>query len=170
MHRSRKATFVAEYLIDQNATQAAIRAGYSAKTAYSQGQRLLKNVEVADSIEKARQEQFKRTQITADYVLTSIRDTVERCRQAEPVLDREGNETGEYQFQAFAALKGLELLGKNLKLFTDKLDVTVTDERAIAEAAISKYIEDHPDATRAEAVEFCRFVPEVDRLANDLIN
>ena len=39
--------FVAEYLIDLNATQAAIRAGYSKKTAGSQGQRLLTNVEIA---------------------------------------------------------------------------------------------------------------------------
>ena len=42
----RSIDFVDEYLVDLNATQAAIRAGYSEKTAYSIGQRLLKNVEV----------------------------------------------------------------------------------------------------------------------------
>ena len=43
-------SFVAEYLKDNNATQAAIRAGYSKKTAYSIGQRLLKKVEIAQAI------------------------------------------------------------------------------------------------------------------------
>ncbi len=42
--------FAEEYVVDHNATQAAIRAGYSPKTAYSQGQRLLKNVEVAEAV------------------------------------------------------------------------------------------------------------------------
>jgi terminase small subunit-like protein len=43
-------------------------------------------------------------------------------------------------------------------------------DRDIADAAIAKYLEDHTDATRAEAVEFCRgIVPEVDRLATELI-
>ena len=44
--------FVEEYCVDFNATQAAIRAGYSEKTAYSQGQRLLKNVEIQAAIQK----------------------------------------------------------------------------------------------------------------------
>jgi len=43
--------FVLEYLVDLNATQAAIRSGYSAKTASQQGERLLRNVEVAEAIE-----------------------------------------------------------------------------------------------------------------------
>lgn len=44
--------FCEEYLIDLNATQGAIRAGYSQKTAYSTGQRMLKNVEVQNYIQK----------------------------------------------------------------------------------------------------------------------
>lgn len=61
--------FVDEYLVDLNATQTAIRAGYSEKTAYSQGQRLLKNVEVQAAITKAQQERSERTKIDADAVL-----------------------------------------------------------------------------------------------------
>ena len=45
--------FVEEYLVDLNATQAAIRAGYSEQTAYSIGQRLLKKVEVQEAIQQA---------------------------------------------------------------------------------------------------------------------
>ena len=51
----RQAAFVAEYLVDCNATQAAIRAGYSARTAASQGARLLRNVKVMAAIQRAQQ-------------------------------------------------------------------------------------------------------------------
>jgi phage terminase large subunit len=68
----KQARFAAEYLIDLNATQAAVRAGYSAQTAYSQGQRLLKHVEVAAAIAKAQEGRAERTQITADQVLTEL--------------------------------------------------------------------------------------------------
>lgn len=129
---AKQAAFVREYLVDLNATQAAIRAGYSAATAYSQGQRLLKNVEVAASLAAAMAERAKRVEIDADYVLSSIVSTMERCKQAEPVLDRKGNiveiETpdGElakaYTFNAAGVLKGAELLGRHLKMFTDKVE------------------------------------------------
>lgn len=64
--------FVEEYLIDLNATQAAIRAGYSEETAYSQGQRLLKNVEIDAAIYKAQQARSERTEITQDMVLREL--------------------------------------------------------------------------------------------------
>ncbi|WP_269715780.1 terminase small subunit [Caulobacter sp. NIBR2454] len=64
--------FVEEYLVDLNATQAAIRAGYSPKTAYSQGQRLLKYAEVAAAVAKAQEERAERTKVTADRVLTEL--------------------------------------------------------------------------------------------------
>lgn len=62
--------FVEEYLADANATQAAIRAGYSARTAEQQGSRLLSNVEVAAAIAEAQRQRSERTAITADRVLT----------------------------------------------------------------------------------------------------
>ncbi len=105
--------------IDLCATQAAIRAGYSEKTARSQGQRMLTNVDIAKAIAAGQAERGKRTKIDADYVLTKIKDTIERCSQAEPVL-REGKETGEFRFDATAVLKGAELLGRHLAMFTDK--------------------------------------------------
>jgi phage terminase small subunit len=61
--------FVREYLIDLNATQAAKRAGYSERTAYSQGQRLLKDVEIQQAITEAMNNRAQRTGITADRVL-----------------------------------------------------------------------------------------------------
>jgi phage terminase small subunit len=64
--------FCQEYIIDLNATQAAIRTGYSKKTAYSQGQRLLKNVEIKTRIQQLKDERAKRTGITSDRVLKEI--------------------------------------------------------------------------------------------------
>jgi phage terminase small subunit len=64
--------FVEEYLIDLNATQAAIRAGYSAKTAHSQGPRLLEHVGVAAAIAAGQAARSKRTEITADRVLQEL--------------------------------------------------------------------------------------------------
>lgn len=64
--------FVQEYLIDLNATQAAIRSGYSEKTAYSQGQRLLKNVEIASAIKEAMDLRANSVQITAERVLLEV--------------------------------------------------------------------------------------------------
>jgi len=61
--------FVHEYLIDLNATQAAKRAGYSEKTAYSQGQRLLKDVEIQATIAEARQKLAESAGISAERVL-----------------------------------------------------------------------------------------------------
>ena len=61
--------FVAEYLIDQNATQAAIRAGYSPKTANEQGARLLANVSVAAAVAAKQTTQFAKLEITAERVL-----------------------------------------------------------------------------------------------------
>lgn len=64
--------FVAEYLIDLNATQAAIRAGYSEKTARSAGQRALTIVDVADAIAEAKAKRDKRTEVTQDRVIAEL--------------------------------------------------------------------------------------------------
>ena len=64
--------FVQEYLVDLNATQAAIRAGYSPETAASQGHRLLRNVEIEEKIKSAMDARAERTGITADRVLSEL--------------------------------------------------------------------------------------------------
>lgn len=124
--------FVKEYLVDLNATQSAIRAGYSKKTAQEQGSRLLSNVMVMKAIEQAMEKRARKVEITAEYVLKTIYETIERCKQAEPVLDRKGENVVidspsglalAYQFEANAVLKGAELLGKHLKMFTEKTEI-----------------------------------------------
>lgn len=66
---ARQQRFVEEYLVDLNATQAAIRAGYSERTANEQGARLLANVSVAAAIQAAIDARSERTEITQDMVL-----------------------------------------------------------------------------------------------------
>lgn len=66
--------FVDEYLIDLNATQAAIRAGYSARRATEIGYQLLQRPEVAQAIQAAMAERSKRTEVEADYVIRRLRE------------------------------------------------------------------------------------------------
>ena len=68
----KQARFVEEYLVDLNATQAAIRAGYSEKTANEQGPRLLVNVSVSQAIAKAQLARSKRTEVTQDRVVKEL--------------------------------------------------------------------------------------------------
>ena len=68
----RQKRFCDEYLIDLNATQAAIRAGYSPKTAYSLGQRLLKKVDIQEYLQKRLKNREERTEVTQDRVLKEL--------------------------------------------------------------------------------------------------
>lgn len=64
--------FVVEYLVDLNATQAAIRAGYKPARAREQAYQLMRKPEVQDAIAKAMAERGKRTKVDADYVLQRL--------------------------------------------------------------------------------------------------
>lgn len=66
--------FVDEYLIDLNATQASIRAGYSTRRATEIGYQLLQRPEVAQAIQAALAERSKRTEVEADYVIRRLRE------------------------------------------------------------------------------------------------
>lgn len=119
-HKQQK--FAYEYLIDLNATQAAIRAGYSPRTAKQIGQRLMKSTKVSSIIEELQSEKCRAIGLKADDVISNLQEIVRRCMQSEPVRDKNGNLTGEYRFNAAGALRGLELLGKHLGLFTDRVE------------------------------------------------
>lgn len=164
--------FCDEYLIDLNATQAAIRAGYSEKTAEQTASRLLRNVKVQEYIAKRQKELSRSTEITQERVIKELAliafsnnadyaHVVEKKMQVEAggtlvdVLDEDGKpvmyrtvepvlteELTEEQKRALAVIKkgrdglevkscdkvkALELLGKHLGIFTDKIEANVND-------------------------------------------
>lgn len=141
--------FCDEYLIDLNATQAAIRAGYSPQTASEQGSRLLANVNIRARIDKEMAERSKRTGINADRVLRELArvalvnapDVIE-IGTATVKSDASREDTAaiasvkvktiptadgvgiEREIRLADKIKALELLGKHLGMFTDKLNLS----------------------------------------------
>ncbi len=104
----RQARFVEEYLLDLNATQAAIRAGYSKKTANEQGSQLLAKLSVRQAVAEAQAIRSKRTEITQDEVIQGLKK--------EATLEGEGSSHS-------ARVSAWAHLGKHLGMFTDNLNL-----------------------------------------------
>jgi len=120
--------FCREYLIDLNATQAAIRAGYSENTAGSTGHENMMKPEIRTRIGELMDERKGRTMIDSDFVITSLIEVANRCQQAVPVMEfdpvdkcmvqkRDGAGDAVYEFDSSGANRALELLGKHLGTF-----------------------------------------------------
>ena len=166
----RQKRFADEYLVDLNGKQAAIRAGYSERTAEAQASRLLSNVKVQHHIQKRRKERVERTEITQDMVLFELAAIAfsnaadyaqvvekEATLQTEDgdeiqVLDKDGNpvmyRTVEpvltadltdrqkralsvikkgrdgFEIKPYDKLRALELIGKHIGMFADKVEVS----------------------------------------------
>ena len=136
----KQARFVEEYLVDLNATQAAIRAGYSKKTANPQAARLLANVSVADEITRRRAAITDKLEITQEWVIKKLVDNVERAMQEREVTDSEGNAIGVFTYNGSVVNGALTLLGKHLGMFVDR-QITDNTTRIIVE-----YEDDGDDA------------------------
>ena len=119
--------FVREYLVDLNAAAAAVRAGYSEKTAKQQAFQLSQKAPVQAAITAAMAQRAKKVELDSDWVLARLKLVSDRCVQGEPVCDAEGNETGEWKFDAAGACRSTELIGKHLGMFKDKVEVTGKD-------------------------------------------
>lgn len=121
--------FCKEYIIDLNATQAAVRAEYSEDTASQQASRLLSIVNIQEYIQELMDKRADKAQISAEDVLNDILDTRDTCRNNMAI-------TGDYENKLYTASlagrnKANELLGKHLKLFTDKVEVTIKEMPSI---------------------------------------
>ena len=129
---AKQQNFIGEYLVDFNATQAAMRAGYSKKTAHMIGFENLSKPEIADALHAARSKREAKAAVNAQWVLDKLQSNAERAMQAEPVLDRQGQPTGEYRYEGAIANRALELIGKHHGLFAEKVEVGGHDGAPIA--------------------------------------
>lgn len=118
--------FCDEYVIDLDPIRAYTKI-YKCKesTAKVNAYRLLDNASISQYIASKTKEITSKLDISAEWVLRNLKEVAERCMQAEPVMIRKGDqmvESGEYKFDSSGANKSLELIGKHLKLFTDKVE------------------------------------------------
>lgn len=145
--------FVEEYLIDLNATQAAIRAGYSPKSANEQGARLLANVSISTAVAIALAERSKRTGINADRIIQELAKLafvnptdVINMESASIKSDASRDDTAaiasvkvkmtqsddgyimEREVKTYDKIRALELLGKHVGLYTDKQDINLNSQ------------------------------------------
>jgi phage terminase small subunit len=111
---SKQKAFCEEYLIDLNAVQAAIRAGYSKKTARQIGSENLSKPDIAKYIVELQTERSLETKIDAAWVLMSAKKVYDRCMQEEAVIDKERGVTGEYKFEHSGANAALGIIGKHV--------------------------------------------------------
>ncbi|MFD5022301.1 terminase small subunit [Paenibacillus sp. NPDC058367] len=153
--------FVKEYLVDLNATQAAIRAGYSANTATEQSSRLLANVKVQKAVQEAMARREKRTDITAERVLSELgkiafsdlnafievsedgKITVKPSNQLDGTVLSEISESittngRTRKVKLHDKMKALELIGRHLAMFTDKQEIKIEKTDDDKQAAINQ--------------------------------
>jgi phage terminase small subunit len=133
--------FCEEYLIDLNGTQAAIRAGYSKKTAKEISAQNLTKLNIAEFIQELKDNRSKSTQITTEWVVKRLKEISDRCMTTEPVMEwQDGKKvpTGEYIFDSSGANRATELLGKHLGSFEadngqrkDTINISIVKKKSI---------------------------------------
>ena len=161
--------FCAEYLVDLNATQAAIRSGYSPASAGSIGYELLKKPDIRARIDKGVAEQARRTGINADRVLrelgriafVSAPDLIDMdsatLRDGASADDRAAiasvkvktipgpmGDGIEREIRLADKLKALELIGKHLGMFTDKVELNAVEAVQIVDDIPDGMTDDQP--------------------------
>ena len=138
--------FCEEYLVDLNATQAAIRTGYSEQTAKEQGCQLLTKLNIQERIAGLQKERSERTQITVDRVveelkyigLANIKNYVDAAtkgfvtfKDIDEISEEDARaiesikadyKDGKIEFKLHSKTRALEMLGRHLAMFTDKLE------------------------------------------------
>lgn len=152
---SKQKAFASEYVIDYNATQAAIRAGYSERSAYSQAHELLKKHEIQEAIRELEAASSMRTAVTKDMVIRELArvafvdprklfedngtpkditmlddDTAAALASVDIFEEFDYNGEGNRELIGYTKkykwadkLRALEMLGKHLGMFTDKVHV-----------------------------------------------
>lgn len=159
--------FVEEYLIDLNATQAAIRAGYSPESARQSGADNMKNPYICARIEKAMADRSRRTGVNADRVVMELAkiafvnagnvidaDDATLKKDAAPedlaavqsVKVKSFGEDGvELEIKLADKLKALELLGRHLGMFNDRLRLDAKLDTGKLDSILAQLQDEAPD-------------------------
>jgi phage terminase small subunit len=116
--------FIEQYMKDLNGKQAALRAGYAPRSAEMQASRMLSTAKVKTALQRLMEARARDTARGAMAVVNGLWENHARAMQIEPVLDRNGVKTGEYVYAGSVANRALELLGKHLGMFVDRVDHT----------------------------------------------
>lgn len=146
--------FVIEYLKDFNGTRA-YKAAYpdcNDESARRLASRLLTNVDIQQAIREQADKRLEKTEVDVEYIISNIKEVVERCMQKEPVMyfdkvdkeykqetvevlhdDGTYTEEGVWKFDGANTLRGLELLGKYKNIFKESVDVNVTANKKFDE-------------------------------------
>lgn len=117
---AKQEAFCLEYLKDLNATQAAIRAGYSVKTANQIGPENLVKLGISERIAELMEKRNEKVEINAEWVLRKAVELHDRCSQSVAVTDKEGNPIKDdegnpiYAFEHTGVSKALDLIGKHV--------------------------------------------------------
>lgn len=140
----RQQLFVENYLIDLNGAQAAIRAGYSKAAAKEMASRLLTYANVKKAVDEAMEERMEKVKITAEEVLDDLLELKDMCMARKNVSRTIMIKSGESEppvpveiegkvFEPNAARGALDLVGKHLGMWKDKLEVTGDLEMRLSE-------------------------------------
>ena len=117
--------FVQEWMVDMNATRAAIAAGYSEKSAAQTASRLMRRTEIRSYRDALMAEAFEDLGVTRHSIASRVWEIYERCMQKKPVMEwnsttREWIESGEWQFDTKGALKALAMMLEMLPEMEDE--------------------------------------------------
>lgn len=117
--------FVEEYLIDFNGLQAAIRAGYSEKAAKEIASRLLTYANIQKAIQEKTRKTLAKVELTREHIIQGlIRETSLIVKQT----DKNGRVIAEQKTTSPARVKAWELLGKNMGMFLDRLQIEAGED------------------------------------------
>lgn len=131
----KEAAFVREFQVDHNATQAAIRAGYSPKSAANIASDLKKKPHIAAELAKLETEAIKTGAVAKDEVIQKLRDTYTKAIEGKHYS---------------AAVRAAELLGKTIGVFVDRVDVELTsmNDAALIEEVRKKFGDEAAEKAR----------------------
>ncbi len=133
--------FCLEYVVDFNATQAAIRAGYSEHTAYSIGWENLKKPEIRNRVTALSNETADELGLTQRRILLKLWDVVEKAYEGAPKTDKDGRAVFVdgvliMEWSPPGATRALELLMKHRGMFIERVEITQIPDPALVQSWI----------------------------------